>query len=425
MLTLLTAACLGAPADPVHLSDLLDEALRRNPEVQASEARARAARLAVGPAGALDDPMLMVRLWNVPLDGSMLPLMVDLSQALPLGGKRDARTAEAEAEARLAEAEADVKRRDVEAAVVKAYLDLFGAEQALQVNAEVRGNLEALRDVALARAAGALGEQVDVLRAETELVELEGQVEVARAQQVAAQAELAALLDRPSDAALRTAGFPGFLPPLPPVATLVERAARARPELAAAEAGVARAAARVRTAEAEAVPDVTPTLGYMRDFGGRGERNFVTLGLQGNLPVHGSDRVGPRRDAARAEREGLERGVHGLRRKIEAEVRIRHAETEAQRRAIEVHHRLIPLAREAVKSAMASYSSGRANFLVVLDSQRNLRTHQLDLARHLATYEQRAAELERAVAADLGLRGAVEAGAPHPHDGAPSAGGAP
>jgi hypothetical protein len=52
---------------------------------------------------------------------------------------------------------------------------------------------------------------------------------------------------------------------------------------------------------------------------------------------------------------------------------------------------------------------------MVLDSVRELRMHHLDRAMHLAQYEQRLAELERAVGADLGLVAAAEAGHAHDH----------
>ena len=65
---------------------------------------------------------------------------------------------------------------------------------------------------------------------------------------------------------------------------------------------------------------------------------------------------------------------------------------------------------QAVQSAESSYAAGRTDFTMVLDSARELRMHELDLATHLAGYEQRVAELQRAVGGDLGLEQAAEAG---------------
>ena len=62
------------------------------------------------------------------------------------------------------------------------------------------------------------------------------------------------------------------------------------------------------------------------------------------------------------------------------------------------------------KSVLASYSAGRSDFLMVLGSERELQMHELELASHLAAYEQRIAELEHAVGAELGLAQAAELG---------------
>src|SRR5205085_1679466 len=87
-----------------------------------------------------------------------------------------------------------------------------------------------------------------------------------------------------------------------------------------------------------------------------------------------------------------------------------HAHLVSEQRQIALHHQLIPLARQAVESAQAGYAAGRADFVMVLDTARELRMHDLDLATHLAMYEQRLAELERAVNADLGLDESAEIG---------------
>ena len=77
MLTVLLSLALAAP--PLRLADLLREAREKNPDLRAATAHLRAARSGISPAGALDDPMLMVQLWNGPVDFStflavLLPL---------------------------------------------------------------------------------------------------------------------------------------------------------------------------------------------------------------------------------------------------------------------------------------------------------------------------------------------------------------
>src|SRR5438105_4444657 len=104
MLAVLLSLALAAPA-PLRLADLLREARDKNPDLAAATARLRAARSAISPAGALDDPMLMVQLWNAPADFSTIPVMVQLAQNIPLGGKRGARADAAGADAAMADSD--------------------------------------------------------------------------------------------------------------------------------------------------------------------------------------------------------------------------------------------------------------------------------------------------------------------------------
>ena len=91
----------------------------------------------------------------------------------------------------------------------------------------------------------------------------------------------------------------------------------------------------------------------------------------------------------------------------------------AEARQTELHHHLIPLSRQAVASAMASYAAGRGSFASVLDAQRDLQMHALDLAMHLSAYAQHLADLERAVGGDVGLLRAAESGTHLSHEVTP------
>src|SRR5437870_2880231 len=144
MITAMLALALAAPV-PLRLADLLREARDKNPDLKAATARVRAAQSVISPAGALDDPMLMVQLWNGPVDFSTVPIMVQLSQGFPLGGKRGARTDIAKADAAMADADLAQKQRDVETQVASAYFDLFLADRTQEIDDE----LEAILNVVL------------------------------------------------------------------------------------------------------------------------------------------------------------------------------------------------------------------------------------------------------------------------------------
>ena len=140
-----------------------------------------------------------------------------------------------------------------------------------------------------------------------------------------------------------------------------------------------------------------------------GVSDFLFAGFQVNLPIFSGSKNEPRITAAQAQLIAAQEGGRALRNRVVAEVAEHYAHVLAEMRQIDLHHQLIPLARQAVQSGQASYAAGRSDFTMVLESARELRMHEMNEAMHLAAYEQRLAELQRAVGGDLGLARAAEA----------------
>jgi len=150
-------------APPLRLADLLREARDRNPDLRAAQARVSAAHSSISPAGALDDPMLMVQLWNTPVDFSTVPVMVQITQPIPLGGKRAARADVAHADAAISTAELAEKQREIDTQVASAYFDLFLAERTQGVDDELDRILNLLLQASEARVSTGKAEQVELL----------------------------------------------------------------------------------------------------------------------------------------------------------------------------------------------------------------------------------------------------------------------
>ena len=141
-----------------------------------------------------------------------------------------------------------------------------------------------------------------------------------------------------------------------------------------------------------------------------GVSDFLFAGVQVNLPLFPGGKNRPRIESAQAHVIAAQEAEHALRNRIASEVAESHAHVLAEMRHIDLHHQLIPIAQKAVQSAQSSYTAGRTDFTMLLDTAKELRMHEMDLAMHLAAYEQRLAELQRAVGADIGLSRAAEGG---------------
>jgi outer membrane protein TolC len=407
--TVLALALAALPA--LHLGDLLREAHEKNPDLRAAQARASVAHSSISPAGALDDPMLMVQLWNTPVDFSTVPVMVQLTQPIPLGGKRSARTDAARADAAMAAADLAAKQREIDTQIASAYFDLFLAERTQSVDDELEQILKVLLQAAEARVSTGKAEQVELLRAQGALIQLRSDRETAIDRRQSAWARLATLLDRDPMSPGGSTTEPRVLPSLPDVAALRERALRERPELLSVQAQVASAQAQERLAKAMEVPDLALFVAEMHTFRNpMGVSDFLFAGFQINLPIFSGSKNQPRIASAAAQVVAAQEAAHALRNRVGSEIAETYAHVQAEQHQIDLHHQLIPIAKQAVESAESSYGAGRADFTMVIDSARELRMHELDLATHLAMYEQRLAELQRAVGADLGIEQAAEGG---------------
>jgi len=407
---MLLSVALAAPPS-LRLADLLREAREKNPDLKAATARMRATQSAVAPAGALDDPTLMVQLWNTPVDFSTVPVMVQLSQSFPLGGKRGARADAARAEAAMAGADLAQKQREVETQVASAYFDLFLADRTQQIDDELEAILNVVLRSSEARVSTGRAERVELLRTQGALIQVRSERETAIDHRRSAWARLAAVLDRDPTSPPGSTTYPRVLTGLPDPAGLSERALRERPELAGSRAAIAGAQAQERLARASRIPDLGLFVAEMHTFRNpTGVSDFLFAGFQVNLPIFFGSKNEPRIAAAQAQLIAAQEAEHALRNRVASEVAESHAHVLAEMRQIDLHHQLIPIALQAVESGRTSYAAGKADFTTVLEAARELRMHEMNLAMHLASYEQRLAELQRAVGSDLGLERAAEAG---------------
>jgi outer membrane protein, heavy metal efflux system len=413
LLALALLAAVPPPAPTLHLEALLAEARAHNPELQAASYRATGAEASASAAGTLEAPRFMVQLWNAPADFSNVPVMFQLSQGIPLGGKLGLRRKVAETEASAARAEVNGQARAVEAEVARAFFDVYRAERTTQVDTALASTLGAVERAAEARLRSGRGEQAEVLKAQAAQLELEEDLEVAAEEEHGARARLRALLDRTSDVE-GTTTVPRLLETLPPEEALRARALQHRSEPRVAAALAEGAQLDVQLAQAERVPDLNLLAAYMHSFNLPGEQNFLFAGVELTLPWLWG-KTGERISAAHAQAEAATASGRSVAARIGAEVAEAYARVGAQQRVVGLHHRMLPLLQAALESSRAAYAAGGGNFLLVLDTVREVRRHQLELAMALAGYGRALADLQRAVGEDLGLVAASEGGTDDAH----------
>ena len=256
----------GALAQPVAGEMTVDEvvarALAENPELRAARADVEAAAGRLQQAGLRPNPML-----DLGYQKALTPdnnFMVGLTLPLDLNGRKDGRVGVAEREMALKRAQVLDRERRLRADVrvkagelLAARRNLRTTEELLQVNQEA---LRVVRDRVREGAAPALDESLQLV----EVNRLEATGELLRSRVHVAALQLRSLAGMGPDEPLTVRGD---LPGPEPVwdrAEAQRRAVGERPDLVAARAEAAMAAARIRKEQAEGRWDASVNVGYQR-----------------------------------------------------------------------------------------------------------------------------------------------------------------
>jgi outer membrane protein, heavy metal efflux system len=392
------------------LTGLLEQARRANPEYGAMRLEADAAAQRILPAGALPDPVLRVELENVNNYGndarpSLLPSKVGetkytLMQSLPLWGKRALREQLAGADAAQARTRTSATWNELAMRVKSAYAQLYLAVGRERLAQEVLDLMARLERIAQARYAGGLVPQQDAIRAQVEQTAMRTELIALDNEKRQQRARLNALLARDVSAPLAD---PQALPPLPPAPALstealLQRARSANPALQGEAARVESAQANRELTWRNRYPDISVGLSPTQ-MGSR----ITTWGVMVELsiPLQQSARRAQEReavamvDAARARAAAAANQLAG-------ELAEQLAGLEAARRTEALARtELLPQSELGLRSALAAYENGKADFATLLEAQRQIRKVRQDLLMAQAEARMRLAEIERTVGEDL------------------------
>ena len=405
-------------AEGIHepeLRALVKESLDRNPGIRAGFARARAAAQKAPQVASLPDPTAEATafLWPPETRVGSQRLMLGFSQPLPWLAKLDLREAAAVEGAVVLEHEVEAERLRLVTEVRRLYHELAFLDRSREVAATFLEHLIQHEEIAQARYATGVGSTQAVLKLQAEITRAERALVDLDLREAALRARLNSLRDRPAAAPVARGRMPQTIEEVRPATeALLALARSSRPELRAADAGLARTETLERLARMARKPDftvgVTYTLVTPRDdeaarlLAPAGNGNDV-FGVRGGvtLPLR-------RRRRAAAVQEALDLRSRAIDARRGAELAI---ETEvgelvqrlplAWRRLRLLEDLLVVQAEEALQSAEAGYIAGALNTLDLFDAVHVLFEAQTAADRARADYLIGLAEMEGAVGRPL------------------------
>ena len=242
--------------------------------------------------------------------------------------------------------------------------------------------------------------QQDVLQADVELATLESRrTELTRDEQVAV-ARINTLLHREASHPLPPPPAKVALPDsLPAADSLQQTAAESRPDLYALQSRVRAEQANLALACKEYYPDVDLVARYDAFMP---ENMRPAVGMDVNIPIRYA-----RRSAAVCEAQNrvAQRSAEYQDRLDQVRYEVQSGLDRATQSGRVVHlyeEKILPAAQRSLDSALANYTSGKLDFLRLLDAERQLYAQREMYYQSIAEYHRRLAELERAVGEPVG-----------------------
>jgi len=380
------------------------EALERNPEIQASRHRWQAAKERAPQAAALDDPEAKIEFWNTPenLDITRTGNTIfGLSQRFPYPGKLGLKENLAVKEAEVVAAQLRAKELEVAAQAKTAYYEVFLSHKAIQVHHQQIDILKDFFAIANARFRAGKGAQVDVLKASVELSRLFNELPVLEQQRESAKARLNVLLNRAPQSPLAEPLEPTGPQERATLEVLQQMAIQNRPELRALDIEIARSQTAIALAQKQYYPDFNVMVSRFQNFGARdGFGGMVVMSLPFSFWTKPKYDAGVRE--ATANQDSAKASYQVMKNQVMFEVKDLLVKIEAAEKLTTLYKTtIIPQAQQTLESARVNYQTGKVEFLTLLDAERALRDFQLEYYRALTAFEQRMAELERAVGTNL------------------------
>ncbi len=364
--------------------DYLRLAFSRNPGLRASFDRWRAALERIPQARTLDDPQLSFEYFIEQMDTRY---RVSLTQMFPAWGTLGLRAGKAAAEAEAAMHTFEAERLALFNGVVKAFHEYQYLARATRVTEENLLLLGDLEQAAAARYKTGAAPFSALIKAQVEKDRLASELDSLRDARASRSAALAAWLGLPACDALPWPADVPSGPAILDVSVLDDLIEDLNPELKAAAAAIAAETYGERLARKRLLPDFMLGVDWMSMSGMDESETDVGLMAGISLPLwRGSTRAAVREAGALVQAASRERDNMQNRLKAELSLAVFNLR-DAERRIALFESSLIAKAAQSLEVAKQEFSTGKSDFMALIDAQRTLLAFRLMRARAVADRE--------------------------------------
>ena len=394
------------PREPLSLDPLIQEARENNPDILAAKKRWEASHARIPQSKSLDDPVLGFTFEKTPRNPFQLSKtmsedrMLSLSQFFPLFGKLSLKGKIAVVESRMFAAEYKNKELEVINQIKNAYYDLFMNYKEIGLNQESLVLLEGVIKVAEAKYAVGDMPQEEIYKLHSEVASLKNKIKNLKEEKIAKQTILNTLLNRDPEGPLGIPELSEDASFSKDIRALYQATLLNQPELIIFSYAIERNKYAKSWAKRSFFPDLMAQIT---------ERGFTTgtigpwdLMLAFTIPLWFWTKQRYQVKEAIANIEEAEAAYKAMQNRAFAEVKDLATKIEIAKNKIKLYKtELIPILESSIKVSLNAFSSGKGDFMALLDSQRMLIETKMQYYQSQVEYNTNLADLERVTGGSL------------------------
>lgn len=393
---------IDEPTGIISLRDALALALIHNPELRAFSWEVRVSEARELQASLWPNPELEVEAEEVggagprsDFDGA--ETTIKMSQLIELGDKRRKRTKLAWIEKELAGWDYEAKRLDVFTAVSKSFVEVLAAQQRLELMQELLHVSDDLVDTVTERVNAGKDSPLERTKANVSLsnVKIQHQKAIQYLELTRKQLAITWACIEPKFG--RAAGQLDSISPIPTIEDLTDLIEQ-NPDIARWSVEIDKSKAALELEKARAVSDITLS-GGMQRFN-ETDDNALVLGISIPIPITDRNQGGKLRAGYELARAKEEQKAAYTKVKMELD-KAYQAFSSAYTEATELEKNVLPGAEGVFEASKTGYTSGKLDYLNVLDAQRTFFEAKTRYIDALASYHTSKADIERLVGKNL------------------------
>jgi len=398
-----------SPPAPTKLEDLLAEAEKNNPQLQAARHSWQSAKQVATQVATRPDPQVVLQQTNV---GSPRPFAgytnsdfayigLGFSQDLPYPGKLRLRGDIAQKDADATRQKYESARRAVQAAVKIAYFQLGYLAKRQKILEEDAQLLQQVEKAAESRYRNGLGNQQDVLQAQLERTKLLREITMNQLDLAKMQAKLKNLLNRPQDSTdIETAALSESAP-VYDFDQLLAQAKASNPDLAGMQKMVERQGLQVDLAKKDFYPDFNVQGMWQRTDPTQFRAYYqFTVGMR--IPIYRSRRQRPELAQAESDRDRAKNEFEAQSQQTAFQLRQQFVTAEKSAELLKIYREgLLPQARAELQAGIAAYQSNRQDFQALLASFLDVLKLDEEYWQTLSEHETALAQMEEVTGVTL------------------------